>query len=266
MFASITDQCYRNVSLAVRPLRIVSLVPSQTELLIDLGLEELLVGVTRFCVHPTGLTDQVNVMGGTKKIVSSRLYEAQPDLIICNKEENTSEMVSLCDSIAPTYVSDIQDLNDAYQMILDLGILTGASFKAKSIVRQIKMGFNKLPIQQQKEKALYLIWKNPYMSIGSDTFIHDMLNRAGYDNVMQGTTRYPELSAGDIIAAVPDVIFCSSEPYPFVDEDMKELEQAFLSANAKTPRIIKVDGEMFSWYGSRLLHAPEYFLNLRNKK
>lgn len=261
MYVSLTDQCYRTIELTQRPLRIVSLVPSQTELLIDLGLEENLVGVTRFCVHPAGLTDRIQVVGGTKKIVTSRLYELQPDLIICNKEENTPEIVLACDSIAPTYVSDIATLEDALEMIADIGKLTGATFKSKSIINNTKIAYNGLKTKKAPLKALYLIWQNPFMSVGGDTFIHDMMLRAGFENVCGNATRYPELQLEDMIALQPDVLFLSSEPYVFTNDDEAVLVSAFAKANLTT-KIRHVDGEMFSWYGSRLLQAPAYFEKL----
>ncbi len=261
MYVSLTDQCFRTVELLNRPLRIVSLVPSQTELLVDLGLEEHLVGITRFCVHPVGLTDRITVVGGTKKIVTSRLYELQPDLIICNKEENTPEIVLACDGIAPTYVSDIATLEDALEMIADLGKLTGTTFKSKSIINAIKIAFNGLRVAKTPVTALYLIWQNPYMSVGADTFIHDMMLRAGLKNICESTTRYPELQLEEIIALQPEVILLSSEPYVFTIGDEAVMVSAFAKANLTT-KILRVDGEMFSWYGSRLSKAPAYFQNL----
>lgn len=261
MFISLTDQCYRTIELKERPVRIVSLVPSQTELLIDLGLEENLVGITRFCTHPAGLTDRITVVGGTKKIVTTRLYELQPDLIICNKEENTPQIVMDCDNIAPTYVSDISNMDDALEMIHDIGKLTGASFKAKSIVNNIKINFNGLAPVQKPLKALYLIWKEPFMTVGSDTFIHDMLQRAGFENVVKNSSRYPELTVDEIIALTPDVIMLSSEPYAFSKKDEEMLVNAFAKAELK-PTVMHVDGEVFSWYGSRMLQTPSAFVKL----
>ncbi|WP_438961264.1 ABC transporter substrate-binding protein [Nonlabens sp.] len=263
MFISITDQCYRTVALNERPLRIISLVPSQTELLVDLGLEEHLVGITRFCDFPVGLKDRIAIMGGTKKVVMSRLLEAQPDLIICNKEENTKEIVLACQEIAPTYVSDIASLEDSLEMIADLGKLTGTSFKAKSLINTIKINFNHFEKQKVvSQNALYLIWKEPYMTIGNDTFIHDMMQHAGFMNIMQPFTRYPELTLDNIVNLEPEVILFSSEPYAFSEADRVELEHAFAKAELKQPIYLNVDGSYFSWYGSRLKDAPEYFKTL----
>ena len=264
MFCKVTDQLDRIVELDTLPQRIISLVPSQTELLVDLGLRDRLVGVTRFCVHPQGLTNDITVVGGTKKIVRNRMYELQPDLIICNKEENTPKIVAFCDQIAPVYVSDVNTLEHAMEMIIDLGTLTGTTFKAKSISRNIKMNFGTLAKKENK-RALYLIWNDPYMGVGHDTFINDIMGKSGFENALDNSSRYPELSLADIVKLQPEQILLSSEPYPFEEKHKKELLEAFMSAKPQhavkpnvIPEIKLVDGEMFSWYGSRLLKSPEY--------
>jgi ABC-type Fe3+-hydroxamate transport system substrate-binding protein len=273
MFCKIPDQLGRVIQIDQLPQRIISLVPSQTELLIELGLRDRLVGITRYCVHPAGLIDEKVVVGGTKKIVESRIIELQPDLIICNREENTKEIVSFCDHIAPTYISDIDTLENALEMIADLGELTGTKFKSKSLIRNISNAFKSLPKPEIDQKALYLIWKKPYMGVGEGTFINDMLQKAGFTNAAQQFSRYPEFEIQEIVKLQPDVIFLSSEPYPFTTDDIAELKLAFLTAPSQhpiKPNVIPdfkvVDGEMFSWYGSRLLKTPEYLQNLQPKK
>lgn len=271
MFCKVTDQLDRLVELDALPQRIISLVPSQTELLVDLGLKDRLVGVTRFCIHPEGLTDEIKVVGGTKKIVRDRLYELQPDLIICNKEENTPEIVEFCDQVAPTYISDVNTLEDAMVMINDIGQLTGTSFKAKALSRKIKMSFNNLD-KFEPQKVLYLIWKNPYMTVGERTFINDIITKSGLTNVAQEMSRYPELTLDKMVELQPDHIFLSSEPYPFKEDDIADIKQAFALAAPQhpvkpnvEPNILLVDGEMFSWYGSRLLKCAQYFEDLKTQ-
>jgi iron complex transport system substrate-binding protein len=272
MFCKIPDQLGRMIELDQLPQRIISLVPSQTELLIDLGLKDRLVGVTRYCIHPAGLIDEKMVVGGTKKIVESRILELQPDLIICNREENNQAIVSFCDHIAPTYVSDIDNLEQALEMIADVGELTGTKFKAKSLIRNISSAFKTLKKIEVQQKALYLIWKKPYMSIGAGTFINDMMEKAGCINAAQHLTRYPELEMEEMIKLQPEVVFLSSEPYPFTTDDIAEIRLAFLTAPSQSPIIPNVipdfkvvDGELFSWYGSRLLKTPEYLQSLQPK-
>lgn len=273
MFCKLPDQLGRVIEIDQLPQRIISLVPSQTELLIDLGLKDRIVGVTRYCIHPAGLIDEKVVVGGTKKIVESRIIELQPDLIICNREENTKEIVSFCDHIAPTYISDIDGLENALEMIADIGELTGTKFKSKSLIRGVSNAFKLLPKPEVVQKVLYLIWKKPYMSVGDGTFINDMIQKAGFINAAQQSSRYPEYEIEDMVRLQPDVIFLSSEPYPFTTDDIAELKLAFLTAPSQhpiKPNVIPdfkvVDGELFSWYGSRLLKTPAYLQSLQPKK
>ncbi|WP_194850084.1 ABC transporter substrate-binding protein [Nonlabens antarcticus] len=265
MAVEITDQCGRIVRLSSSPQRIITLVPSQTELLYDLGLEDKIVGVTRFCVHPERAVKEKRVVGGTKKIVEKRIKELQPDLIICNKEENTKQIVDFCESIASTYVSDISTLEDSLEMIEQVGTLTQTRKQADEITAKIKLAFQDLPNPKLKNRALYLIWKDPYMSVGNDTFIHNMLEKAGFDNVLKNQTRYPQLNIQEVLNLAPDVILLSSEPYNFKVEDGMELCSAFAKANKKQPVCTIVDGEIFSWYGSRLLKTPDYLIELNKR-
>ena len=234
--------------------RIVSLVPSQTELLHYLDLEEELIALTRFCVHPKIWHQNKTRIGGTKDIKVERIKSLAPDLIIANKEENVKEQVEELARLFPVYVSDVNSLRDAYTMIQDIGELTGRTSKAASLIKSIKTGFNNLKPLQDKPSCLYFIWKNPYMSIGTDTFIHDMLSRCGFQHLLQDESRYPSLTEEQIKELNPDYIFLSSEPYPFKEKHMEELQQLCPSTQVKL-----VDGEYFSWYGSRLKDAPDYF-------
>ena len=265
MSISINDQCQRTVDLEAIPKRIISLVPSQTELLYDLGLENHIVGITRFCVHPQQALEHKIVVGGTKKIVEKRVRDLKPDLIICNKEENTPQIVDFCSSICPTYVSDVATLSDALEMIDHLSKLTGSTTIAQKLSSDIAVEFKKLANLPSKLRALYLIWKKPYMSVGRDTFINEMMSHAGFRNVLDDQVRYPQLELNDIINLKPDVILLSSEPYSFTTSDADDINFAFAKANQPQKRIIIVDGEPFSWYGSRLLQSPAYFRKLREQ-
>lgn len=248
-----TDQLGRVVSLSKTPQRIVSLVPSQTELLVDLGLENNLVGVTKFCVHPKGLKKRVPVIGGTKKVHVEKIQDLSPDIIICNKEENTKAIVEDCETIAPVWVSDITTLEDALRMVKLLGDLLQKQSHSNSIVSGILEAKTKFELNLKKHRnlrVLYLIWKNPYMAAGSDTFINSLLQMNGFFNVMN-EERYPEVNETHFEKT--DVVFLSSEPFPFKEEHAKALQDLI-----KKPVLI-VDGEFFSWYGSRLTKAFTYF-------
>ena len=240
------------------PKRIVSLVPSQTELLFDLGLEDETVGITKFCVHPNEWFRNKTRVGGTKTVHIDKVRFLQPDLIIANKEENVKEQVEVLSDIAPTWVSDIQTLDDALSMINHIGLLTRKEQEALKIIALIEEGFNTITnLKSSHHKALYLIWHKPWMSIGKDTFINDMLQKIGCDNVFANLNRYPELTDEAIKDSGTNLVLLSSEPYPFKEKHIALIQELLPEASIKL-----VDGEMFSWYGSRLIKAPSYFKSL----
>lgn len=245
------------------PQRIVSLVPSQTELLFDLGLEDKVVGITKFCIHPEHWFRHKTRIGGTKDVKFDRVKALSPTLIIANKEENIKEQVEALEVIAPVHTTNISTLEEAYQMIQEIGQLTHTTAKADAIIQKIKTGFTTLSAQlnQQRPKTcLYLIWKDPYMSVGSDTFIHDMMLHCKLENVLANETRYPSITVEQIKRLAPEIILLSSEPYPFKEKHIADLQEQVPSAT-----IILADGEMFSWYGSRLQHSAAYFCSLWNR-
>jgi len=242
--------------------RIISLVPSQTELLYDLGLEEQVVGITKFCIHPENWFRNKARIGGTKDVKFDRVKALSPNLILANKEENVKEQVEALTEIAPVHTTDISTLEDAYNMIQEIGELTHTTSKAEEIITTIKTGFEALVkqlTQQSSKTCLYLIWKDPYMSVGSDTFIHDMMTRCKLSNVLANEKRYPTITPEKIKALSPQIILLSSEPYPFKEKHIAELQELLPEAI-----ILLADGEMFSWYGSRLQHSPAYFCSLWN--
>jgi len=257
MHASHTDQRGNTISLPFPPKRIVSLVPSQTELLADLGLENEVAGITKFCIHPPAWRRVKAIVGGTKQFDLEAIDRLRPDLIIGNKEENYKEGIEALEKQYPVWVSDIVTFNDALQMIRGVGEITGRTVAASDIIQRIVDGFTRIE-KHKGQTVLYLIWKKPWMAAGAGTFIHEMLTTVGLTNAMAHQQRYPEMADEHIQALKPDLIFLSSEPYPFREKHMAEL-QALCPAS----KILLVDGEMFSWYGSRLLQAPAYFNALK---
>lgn len=253
------DQLNRTIELVSIPQRIVSLVPSQTELLFDLGLNETVVGITKFCVHPKEWHQSKTRIGGTKNVNVEKIISLNPDLIIANKEENLKEDIEALEKITPIWISDINNLDTALQMIISIGEITNAKRKALQISNNIEGAFNKL-IQTtnhfKTKTCVYLIWQNPYMTIGSDTFINEMLKYCKLENVIANKTRYPEIVLEDIQNLRPEIVLLSSEPYPFKQKHIDELQEQLPNT-----KILLVDGEMFSWYGSRLLLAANYFEN-----
>lgn len=242
------------------PSRIISLVPSQTELLCHLGLTEQVIGITKFCVHPKEWHQNKTRIGGTKTLNIEKIKSLQPDLIIANKEENVREQVEELAKEFPVWASDVNTLEDAYEMIESVGALTGKSSDAKELVAHIKTAFAQLQTPNNKPQTAYLIWKDPYMTAGGDTFINDMLTKAGFQNAFTSKQRYPVVTVDDLRSAACQLLFLSSEPYPFKQKHIDELQ-----AHLPKTKIVLVDGEMFSWYGSRLLKAPAYFQNLREQ-
>jgi ABC-type Fe3+-hydroxamate transport system substrate-binding protein len=246
----------RAVELPYTPERIISLVPSQTELLFDLGLDEQIAGITKFCIHPKDRVKHKAKVGGTKQLNINLIKELNPDLIIGNKEENERAQIEELMLDFPVWMSDINDLPGALDMIKRVGEITNKDAEADALSNEILQQFDNLTIQQFNGTVAYLIWRKPYMVAGKGTFIDDMLYKCGLTNAF-GTERYPEVSAEELIAAKPGIILLSSEPYPFKDKHIKEFESLVPHAQVKL-----VDGEMFSWYGSRLLQVPRYFEKL----
>jgi ABC-type Fe3+-hydroxamate transport system substrate-binding protein len=241
------------------PKRIVSLVPSQTELLYDLGLEESILGITKFCVHPYHFKSTKKIIGGTKKVHFEKIRLLQPDIIIANKEENTKEIVEELSKICPVWVTDIITINDNLKMISDFGILFNKRTEAQKWIDKINFAltdFKQFISNKSSQKVAYFIWANPYMVAGNNTFINEMLKLNNFNNIYENREeRYPEVIIQKMrIQGDPDLVLLSSEPFPFTDEHAFELGR--FTHHAK---IVFVDGEMFSWYGSRLLKAFQYF-------
>jgi ABC-type Fe3+-hydroxamate transport system substrate-binding protein len=255
--ALFTDQLHRTIDLSRIPQRIVSLVPSQTELLYSLGLDGEVAGITKFCVHPESWFRSKPRIGGTKNVHIDNVHSLQPDLIIANKEENVKEQVEALAAHYPVWISDVNNLEDACAMIKSVGDMTGTAQKATALITAIQAGFQQLNPLTPALRTAYLIWKNPYMTIGNDTFIHYMLSRCGLQNVFSDRTRYPAITVAELQAVHCEVLLLSSEPYPFKQQHIDELQEELPHT-----KIMLADGEMFSWYGSRLLHAPEYFDSL----
>lgn len=253
------------VSWEEPPRRIVSLVPSQTELLFDLGLGDRVVGVTRFCVHPAEAKRDKTVIGGTKDFRAERIAELEPDLVIGNKEENTREGIAELAERWPVWISDVADLEGALGMIREVGALTDASTAADRMAEQIRSRFEVLRAKAvvgesgAESRVAYLIWRDPYMVAGGGTFIDSMLRCAGWLNAFGDLERYPEVTMEQLIDGGVDRVLLSSEPYPFKERHVLELRDALPDCTD----VRLVDGEIFSWYGSRLLDAPTYLRSLR---
>lgn len=253
------DQLGTSHFFETSPKRIVSLVPSITELLYDLGLEVELVGITKFCVHPFHFKSTKKIVGGTKKVHFEKIRLLQPDIVIANKEENTKEIVAELSKICPVWVTDIVTLEDNLKMITDFGQLFNKRTEAQKWIDKINFAhrdFLHFIKDKPSQKVAYFIWANPYMVAGNNTFINEMLKINNFQNIYENREeRYPEVIIQKMrIQGDPDLVLLSSEPFPFTDEHAFELGR--FTHHAKT---IFVDGELFSWYGSRLVKAFNYF-------
>ena len=262
MKKNFTDQINNNILVPSPPQRIISLVPSQTELLFYLGLEKEVVGITKFCIHPEKQFRNKPRIGGTKKFNFEKIKSLGPDLLIGNKEENQKEQIEQLMEYYPVWMSDITTLEDALEMIEELGNMTHKTEKANQLIEKIIIAFEPLrdfSNQKQRLTVAYLIWNKPYMVAADKTFINTMLQIAGFDNIFENKERYPSISSEELAAAQPDCIFLSSEPYPFKTKHLDELRIICPNSTVQL-----VDGELFSWYGNRLLLAARYFMDLRN--
>ncbi|OJU28748.1 MAG: cobalamin-binding protein [Sphingobacteriales bacterium 41-5] len=241
----------------MKDLKAISLVPSITETLYSLGLNEEVVGITKFCVHPQDWFRTKERVGGTKNIHIQKIRELQPDLIIANKEENVKEQVEELAKDFEVLLTDVNNFEEALQMTRSVGNAVSKGFEADQLTAGIERKFSKINPAEQKTAA-YLIWQNPYMTVGGDTFIHEMMKKAGFENIFADTNRYPETQINELKELKPEYLLLSSEPYPFKQKHIDELQQQLPGT-----KVILVDGEMFSWYGSRMLLAADYFRRLR---
>jgi ABC-type Fe3+-hydroxamate transport system substrate-binding protein len=255
------DQMNRTIRLEAYPQRIVSLVPSQTELLYDLGLTEQVVGITKFCIHPEEWFRNKTRIGGTKKVHFDTIHQLKPDLIIANKEENTEAEIKELMQQYPVWISDISTLEEALDMIQQIGLLTNTQKKAEAIIESTRDGFQQLAPLSSHKKAAYFIWKDPLMSVNNSRFIHEMMQYCGFENVFAHLEQeYPLIEEQSLIDSHAEVILLSSEPFPFEEKHIDYFQQLLPKA-----KVVLVDGEAFSWYGSRLNSSPAYFQFLRNQ-
>ena len=257
------DQINKSHIFSTIPLRIVSLVPSQTELLFDLGLENSIIGITKFCVHPEHFLKEKTKVGGTKNPNFDKIKLLNPDIIICNKEENTKEIIKECSNICTTWTTNIVTIEDNFKMIQDFGLIFNLEEKAIQLNDRLSFAlsdFKKFIKAKKIKKVAYFIWKNPYMVVGANNFINEILRLNNFENVFENnnfeSNRYPEIRLEMLENQNLDLVFLSSEPFPFQEKDFIDFQ------NFNKAKIIIVDGEMFSWHGSRLLLALDYFKKL----
>lgn len=225
------------------PKRIVSLVPSQTELVVELGLESQLVGITKFCVHPERLQKAIAVVGGTKQVNIDKIRALNPHIILCNKEENTLEMVRALRDFVRVEVSDVNSIEEAFKLIAHYGQLFNVAETAQNLIKTIILEREcyRMQIGRSAHKVAYFIWNNPFMVAANKTFINSMLEEAGFLNVFEAESRYPEITLDNDHLKKADLILLSSEPFPFKAEHVAEFQDKF-----PNKKVMIVDGELFS--------------------
>ncbi len=257
-----TDALSRELHLPERPTRIVSLVPSLTEALCALGLESDLVGVTKFCVHPAHIRGSKTVIGGTKTVHAEKIAALRPDIIIANREENTPEIVAGLEPICPVWVTDIASMEDNLTLLAEFGAVFNRRAEASRWIAKIESAwqaflcaFPNIP----SRRTAYLIWKSPWMAAGKGTFIDSMMELNGFENIFRAP-RYPQFELPELKKPDPEIVLLSSEPFPFKEEHAFEIGR--FTHHAK---VIFVDGEMFSWYGTRPARAFAYFTELQRR-
>lgn len=258
------DQLQREINIPNTPERIICLVPSLTELLCDLGLEKFIVGITKFCVYPYHLKQTKTIVGGTKNIKIDKIKGLKPDIILCNKEENTESIVTECNKITLVHVSNIFTLADVFHLIQQYGLLFSCRTEANKIIQKLNFklsDFKEFTKEIPTKKVAYFIWRNPWMVAGNSTFINHLLQLNKFDNIYKNKDRYPEIELKKIrLEGDPDFVFLSSEPFPFKEEHAFEIGRH--THHAKT---VFINGELFSWYGSRLLKSFDYFKKLHQR-
>jgi ABC-type Fe3+-hydroxamate transport system substrate-binding protein len=224
--------------------RVVSLCPSLSETLVELGVVP--VGVTRYCNRPRDVLRRVSKVGGTKNPDLDRIRLLAPDLVVANAEENRAEDVAELRREFPVHVSMPRRVADVPGMVRDLGRAVGRPAEADRLAAEIEATATDPPAT--KFRFAYFIWKSPWMSVSDDTYVSDLLRYAGGTNVFgPARVRYPEVTPGQVAAAAPDVLFFPSEPFPFSEGHRRELEAAF---GRKTP-IEFIDGDDCCWHGAR---------------
>lgn len=257
---ALTDASGVRLAVTRPPRRIVSLIPSTTETLCALGLADALVGVTNYCREPADVVRTKTRIGGEKDPDLEAILALQPDLVIANVEENeATHVAALRARDVPVWVTYPRTVAEAIRMIRELGELTGTAARAAAIADECEAMLERVSADRAGRRArrvFYAIWREPWMTIGRDTYIHDMLRVCGGANVFADRPeRYPTVTLEDVAAREPDVILLPDEPYRFRRTHVSELARYDHMPAVREQRIHLVDGKPFSWHGPRIAEA-----------
>ena len=254
---TIKDCLGDEISIPKNITKIVSLVPSISELIYDLNAEDKIVGVTKFCVHPKYFQIEKTVVGGVQEFDIDKIIALKPDVVFASKDENFEDEIIELRKHVPVYVTDVKNVNEAISMIKTIGALLNKRSDADKITMKIDMQLKdlaKVTDDLLYRSAAYFVWNDPWVAAGKDTFIDSLLKLIKVDNVFSNLKeRYPMVTGANIHIGNPQMIMLPSEPFKF--EDKHAIEIGRHTHDAAT---FFVDGQMFSWYGSRLVKSIDY--------
>jgi iron complex transport system substrate-binding protein len=226
-------------------MRVVSLVPSLTETLFDLGAGEDVIAITDFCIFPPGLA--LPRVGGTKNPRVDEIRALAPDLVHMNTEENLRRHGEAIGQFARVVLTEPKSVDDVAALITQLGELHGQRENATRLVAELEHERNTMP--KRAFTFAVPIWKNPWMWCGGDTYVSHLVEAAGGTNVLGDRTRYPQLALEDVLAMRPDVIFLLDEPYLFTEDDAAQIGERAIGP---------FPGHLFTWHGSRTILGLRY--------
>jgi ABC-type Fe3+-hydroxamate transport system substrate-binding protein len=239
------DVLGRTFEFPAAPRRVISLVPSLTETLFELGAGESVVAITDFCIFPPDL-DRPRV-GGTKNPRVDEIRALQPDLVHMNLEENLRRHADAIEQFAPVFVTEPKSVDDVASMISQLGEIHDRNERAAELAHTLRQEQRSLP--KREFTFACPIWKNPWMWCGGDTYVSHLVEAAGGRNVLQRHTRYPQLAVEEVQAMKPDVVFLPDEPYVFTEADAAEM---------KAKVIGPFPGHLFTWHGTRTIEGLRF--------
>ncbi len=265
--ATFTDALQRPIHMTEPPKRVVSLVPSITEALFTFGADDSIVGVTQFCVEPADRVAGKEKVGGTKTLDVARVKQLEPDLIIANAEENRQEDVrQLIAAGLNVFVTFPRTVTHAIDMMRQLAMMTGTMDVAGAILQDAEEALTEVRTASERRKPLRAfcpIWRNPWMTVGPNTYMHDLLASCGAANIFNHRhERYPRVELHEVARRDPEVIFLPDEPYHFVEKHIEEFRKYENVSAVQNGRIFLLEGKHLGWYGPRIAGSLRYVRDL----
>ncbi|NIM20579.1 MAG: ABC transporter substrate-binding protein [Candidatus Latescibacteria bacterium] len=264
----IEDDLRRRHVFQSPPGRIVSLVPSITETVVLLGADQRLVGITDYCVHPEDALADIPRVGGTKNPDVPDILSLEPDVVLANKEENRKRDVEALEKQVPVFVTYPTTVRESLKTVRDLGTLLNAEDEAAKFTEECEGMMRSIAQDVTVSKPLRtacMIWRDPWMAVGPNTYASDLLKALGFENVYGSRKdRYPVTSLEELAERRPDVILLPNEPYEF-DEGDKSFVEDFVNERGVSAMILLLMGSHLTWFGSRTLAALEYLLDIRRR-